>query len=64
MFKELIIKEDLEKKLGVKVVFLENLNLDIEKLSYKLKDYEKDSILLYTVFSIDKSNKKFPMSKL
>lgn len=58
MFKELIIKEDLEKKLGVKVVFLENLNLDIEKLSYKLKDYEKDSILLYTVFSIDKSNKK------
>lgn len=58
MFKRLIEKEELDKKFGIKVIFMDDFNLNIEKIPAKIKEFQDNSILLFTFFTTDKDKKK------
>ena len=58
MFRKLIEKEELDKKFGIKLIFIDDFNLEIGKIPSKIKEFESDSILLFTFFTIDKNKKK------
>ena len=58
MFRRLIEKEELDKKFGIKLIFIDDFDLDIEKIPPKIKEFENNSILLFTFFTTDKNRKK------
>lgn len=58
MLRKLIEKEQLDKKFGIKLIFIDDFDLDIEKIPAKIKEFEKNSVLLFTFFTTDKNRKK------